>query len=65
LKELTQIIEEWIEENFEGEDVAIEDCHDYPYGKEITDKSNDYVIVFYDLDKGRINYLFKEQSTHN
>ncbi|MBM7587906.1 hypothetical protein JOC86_004481 [Bacillus pakistanensis] len=62
MTKVNQMIEEWIEENFEGEDVVIEDCHDYPYGKEITDQSNDdYVIVFFDRDKGRINYLFKEQ----
>lgn len=56
----------WIKETFDDlSEVIIEDYSHLPYGKKITDYTDDYVIVFYDDRKDRVNYLFKEKQDKN
>ncbi|WP_100012914.1 hypothetical protein [Lentibacillus sediminis] len=52
----------WIRETFDDlREVIIEDYGHLPYGKKVTDYTDDYVIVYYDDGKGRVNYIFKEK----
>lgn len=56
-----ECVMKWIKETFEDlSEVTIEDYDRLPYGKKITDCTNDYVIVYYDDKRNRANYLFKE-----
>lgn len=52
----------WIKEIFSDlSEVNIEDYDHLPCGKKVTDFTDDYVIVYYDGRKDRVNYLFKEK----
>lgn len=52
----------WIKETFNDlSEVTIEDYDHLPCGKKITDSTDDYVIVFYDDRKDRVNFIFKEK----
>lgn len=52
----------WIKDTFiDLDDVTIEDYDQIPYGKKVTDNSNDYVIIYYDNQKEAVKFLFKEE----
>lgn len=56
-----ECVTKWIEENFDDlSKVLVEDYDDFPYGKKITDCTDDYVIVFFDHERQRVNYWFKD-----
>lgn len=57
-----ECVMKWIKETFNDlNEVIIEDYDRLPYGKKITDCTDDYVIVYYDDGKERVNFLFKEK----
>ncbi|ALX47515.1 hypothetical protein [Lentibacillus amyloliquefaciens] len=56
-----ECVMKWIKETFDDlSEVTIEDYNRLPCGKKITDCTDDYVIVYYDDEKDRVNFLFKE-----
>lgn len=57
--ERKECVMKWIKETFNDlREVTIEDYDRLPFGKKITDDSDDYVIVYYDDEKDRVNFLF-------
>ncbi|QQK76284.1 hypothetical protein HUG15_12450 [Salicibibacter cibarius] len=57
-----EYVTEWIEDVFgDLNEVTIEDYDHLPYGKKITDCTDDYVIVYYDDRKNRVSFIFKEK----
>lgn len=53
----------WIKELFDFDDmneVIIEDYDHLSYGKKITDCTNDYVIIYFDDERNKVNDLFKK-----
>jgi hypothetical protein len=59
LKNQIHEVQKWISEHFQNGVVCIEDYPALHHGKKIIDDNQDFVIVFYDEKKDRINYYFK------
>lgn len=52
----------WIKDTFDDlGNVIIEDYERLPFGKKIMDFTDDYVIVYYDDERDRVKYRFKER----
>lgn len=52
----------WIEENFETDQITIEDYPLFPSGQLIKDKNGGQMVVFYDIVYGRIETVLPSNS---
>ncbi len=58
-EECEQRVHAWISEHFDLTKVSIDNYDAVPFGKRVTDRHDDYVIVAYDTQWNRIAYKFK------
>lgn len=50
----------WIKENFEPGAIKVTDFPAFPYGKLITDRKGQSMVVYYDIMTGRVAYTFPD-----
>lgn len=55
-----QIVNDWISENFDVEEIEIKDCPLFPAGKILTDKNGEKMVVFYDIMRECVQYRFAD-----
>ena len=60
MAEPAKAVAEWIKENFEPESVTASDFPAFPYGKLLTDRQGQTMIVFWDIMTGKIDYRFPD-----
>ena len=53
-------VAKWIQENFEQGAVTISDFPAFPYGKLITDRNGDTMVVFWDILRDKVDYRFPD-----
>jgi len=58
--EPAKAVAKWIQENFEQGAVTISDFPAFPYGKLITDRNGDTMVVYWDILYGRVAYTFPD-----
>jgi hypothetical protein len=56
----TAAIARWIDENFEPESVTITDFPAFPYGKLLTDRQGQSMVVYWDILYGKVAYTFPD-----
>ncbi|MDU2065235.1 MAG: hypothetical protein E6713_10395 [Sporomusaceae bacterium] len=56
-----QAVMNFIHENFFAEAVRIEPCSLFPYGLRVIDKSNDEMVVYFDLLTDSVQYVFPDK----
>ena len=50
----------WIKENFELGAVTITDFPLFPFGRMVTDRQGQSMVVYYDIMTGRVAYTFPD-----
>ena len=63
MSDLTKAVAEWIDRNFEPETVKVQDFPAFPFGKLITDRNGDTMVVYYDIMTGKVAYTFPDEET--
>lgn len=58
----TAEIAKWIDQNFDLEYVTITDFPLFPFGRMITDRDGDTMVVYWDILKGRVTYAYPDDS---
>lgn len=58
MAEPAKAVAEWIKENFEPETVEVQDCPAFPYGKLLTDRNGDTMIVYWDILTSKVAYTY-------
>jgi len=53
-------IEGWIDENFEAGVMTVTDFPLFPFGKLITDRQGQTVVVYYDISKGKVTHVLPD-----
>ena len=56
----TAEIAKWIDRNFDLEYVTITDFPLFPFGRMITDRDGDTMVVYWDILKGRVTYAYPD-----
>lgn len=56
----TKAVAEWIEGSFEPGAIKVTDFPAFPYGKLITDRNGDTMVVFWDILRDKVDYRFPD-----
>jgi hypothetical protein len=55
-----QAVLDFIDQNFVVSEIKIEDCNLFPFAKRIFDKSDDEMMVYYDLLNDSVTWAFPD-----
>jgi hypothetical protein len=58
-------VAQWIEDNFDPGAVTITDFPAFPYGKLLTDRKGETMVVYYDIVVGMVTYTFPDGDPSN
>lgn len=61
MKEPETLVNEFINEQFVREAVTVEDFSLFPFGKLLTDKNGETMVIFFDLLSGNVEYRFEDK----
>lgn len=53
-------IAKWIDRNFDLEYVTVTDFPLFPFGRMVTDRKGQSMVVYYDIMTGRVAYTFPD-----
>lgn len=58
--EPAKAVAEWIDRNFEPGAVEVQDFPAFPYGKLLTDRQGQSMVVYWDILYGKVAYTFPD-----